>query len=94
MSQVAIPISQATSSLPLLIQRAAEGEEIFIGDNGRATVKLVSAIPSKPQRRIGFMKGKMEIPQSFFAPLPDDILEAFGYGNDAQGSVAKGLPQE
>ncbi len=93
MSQVAIPISQATSSLPLLIQRAAEGEEIFIGDNGQATVKLVAAIPSKPQRRLGFMKDKLDIPQSFFDPLPADILNAFGY-EDAQASVAKGLPQE
>ena len=87
MSQVAIPISQATSSLPLLIKRAACGEEIFIGDNGLAAAKLVAAMPSKPQRRLGFMKGRLEIPDTFFDPLPDDVLSAFGYGKDSSNTA-------
>jgi hypothetical protein len=29
------------------------------------------------QRSIGLAKGLMEIPPSFFEPLPDDVLDAF-----------------
>jgi hypothetical protein len=29
------------------------------------------------QRPIGLAKGQLEIPASFFEPLPDDILDAF-----------------
>ena len=29
------------------------------------------------QRPIGLAKGQVEIPASFFEPLPDDILDAF-----------------
>jgi hypothetical protein len=29
------------------------------------------------QRPIGLAKGKLQIPESFFEPLPDDLLDAF-----------------
>jgi hypothetical protein len=36
----------------------------------------------REKRRIGWMRGKLQIPDSFFDPLPDDLLDLFeGKGN-------------
>jgi hypothetical protein len=32
----------------------------------------------QPARPIGWLKGQWEVPESFFEPLPDDLLKAFG----------------
>ena len=42
-------------------------------------IGLAQEKPTKivPQRPIGLAKGQFEIPDSFFEPLPDDILDAF-----------------
>ena len=80
MTQV-ISVQEAASILPELIKRASEGETVLIGDEGQAEVSLL-AIPKKENRpvKIGFYAGKkLEITDDFDAPLPDDILEGFGY---------------
>jgi hypothetical protein len=41
---------------------------------GLAQEKLSSAMEKRP---IGLAKGRFEIPESFFEPLPDDMLDAF-----------------
>lgn len=82
MSQVAIPINQATSSLPLLIKRAACGEEIFIGDNGLAEVRLTAAKPTSCGIKLGLLEGKYIVPDDFDAPLPPDVLAGFGYTDE------------
>ena len=33
--------------------------------------------PTMTQRPIGLAKGQLNIPASFFEPLPDDLLDAF-----------------
>ncbi len=35
-----------------------------------------AAISSKP-RSVGWLRGKMIVPDSFFDPLPDDLLDLF-----------------
>ena len=34
-------------------------------------------IPALKKRPIGLAKGRLEIPDSFFEPLPDEMLDAF-----------------
>ncbi len=82
MSQAAIPISQASSSLPLLIKRAAGGEEIFIGDNGQAEVRLIAAKQSRGGIKLGLLEGRDTVPDDFDAPLPPDVLAGFGYTDE------------
>ena len=80
MSQV-ISVQEAASILPELIKRATEGETVLIGNEGQAEVSL-QPIPKNENRpvKIGFYVGrKLEIADDFDAPLPDDILEGFGY---------------
>lgn len=73
-----IGMHEAKSTLSQLVQRAAAGETILIGPHGRADAKLVAVdAPVRAKRRIGILKGKMNLPKDFDAPLPDDVLRTF-----------------
>jgi len=39
---------------------------------------LVSYISNKKLRKPGYLKGKIRIAEDFDAPLPEDLLNAFG----------------
>jgi len=76
-----IPMHQAKSTLSQLVQRAAAGETVLIGPNGHALVKLTRLdAPATPKRRLGFLKGKLKVPDDFDAPLPDEVLAEFEGG--------------
>jgi prevent-host-death family protein len=77
-----IPIHEAKSNLSKLIKRAAAGENIYIGAYGKPEAVITAADSAKirAERRkqaFGCMKGKMELPEGWDAPLPDDIIESF-----------------
>ena len=77
MSQV-ISVQEAASILPELIKRASEGETVLIGNEGQAEVSL-NVIPKKIKKQVGLYKDPVIMADDFDAPLPDDILEGFGY---------------
>jgi prevent-host-death family protein len=77
-----IPIHEAKSSLSKLVKRAAAGESIYIGAYGKpeAVITAVNSAKMRAELRKGFfgcMKGKMELPEGWDDPLPDDIIESF-----------------
>jgi prevent-host-death family protein len=72
-----INIHEAKTQLSKLIEAVETGEEIIIARAGKPVAKLVPFVPVKVLRKPGLMKGKFEIPDSFFDPLPNDILEYF-----------------
>jgi len=74
MSTAVIPLHQAKRSLSQLVRRAAEGETIFIGSNGRAEAVLSSAAHARPKKRLGLLEGKLIIPDDFDAPLPQELF--------------------
>ena len=84
MTQTIIPIEQAQTTLAQLVRRAAQGESILIGDNGRAAAVLCPPPPvrPRPRRRLGILEGKLHVPDDFDAPLPPEILAGF-YGDVA-----------
>jgi antitoxin (DNA-binding transcriptional repressor) of toxin-antitoxin stability system len=59
-----------------LVKRAAEGETIFIGSYGRPEAVLTSAVSARAPR-LGFLEGKLMVPDHFDAPLPQELLTAF-----------------
>jgi prevent-host-death family protein len=78
---VTIPIHEAKSNLSKLVKRAAAGEIIYIGAYGKEEAAIVS-IESLPKKKpvseaFGCMKGKMELPEGWDDPLPDDIIDSF-----------------
>jgi prevent-host-death family protein len=82
---VTIPVHEAKSTLSRLLKRAAAGETIYIGAYGKPEAKLVAAKSQaeedaeKRKKAWGCMKDKMWVADDFDAPLPDELLEAFGY---------------
>ena len=61
-------LQQARTDLDALVERAAEGEEILITDEGRPRARLapVPALPRQP----GGWEGQVQIADDFDDPLP------------------------
>ena len=72
-----INIHSAKTQLSKLIEAAERGEEVIIARAGKPVAKLVALENQKSPRKAGSMKGRFEVPESFFEPLPEDILDAF-----------------
>lgn len=70
-------VHAAKTNLSKLIARAEAGEEIVIVRGREPVAKLVPFVPLR-RRKAGSMKGLLEIPDSFFDPLPPEELEAWG----------------
>lgn len=82
----AFNIHDAKTNFSKLIAFVLAGEEIIIAKAGQPLVKMVPVVQNK-QFRFGTYKEKVEVPDDFDAPLPEDLLEAF-YG-DSQRVKAK-----
>jgi prevent-host-death family protein len=76
---VTVSLEDAEARLPILVERAAAGEEIVIEKAGKPRARLVAAeVAPAGQRRVGgFLRGQIHIGDDFDDPLPDDILRAF-----------------
>lgn len=74
-----VNIHAAKTHLSRLVEEAREGREIVIARAGRPVARLV-AIESARVRDRGFgaLKGRVRIGRDFDAPLPPDVLRAFG----------------
>jgi prevent-host-death family protein len=68
---------EAKSQLSQLVEEAAQGTEIVIAKAGKPRARLVAVRPAA-RRRPGGSKGRMRIAADFDAPLPHEILAAFG----------------
>jgi antitoxin (DNA-binding transcriptional repressor) of toxin-antitoxin stability system len=69
-----INIHTAKTQLSRLI---AEGKEVVIARYGQPVAKLVPIKPLKEDRVPGTARGKIRMKDSFFDPLPDNILDEF-----------------
>ena len=77
-----ISIHEAKSNLSKLVKRAAAGETIYIGAYGKPEVTLTPVDFRKyhaeiREKFIGCMKGKVELPEGWDNPLPNDIIDSF-----------------
>lgn len=70
-------VHEAKTHLSRLLNEVEEGATITITRRGKPIAHLVSVAP---QRRpvFGSMKGLIAFDESFFDPLPDEELEAWG----------------
>ncbi len=69
-----INIKTAKTRLAGLI---ADGKEVVIAHDGQPVAKLVPIKHVRKDRKQGTAKGKIRMMDSFFDPLPDDILDEF-----------------
>ena len=75
-STATVNVHEAKTHLSRLLARVEAGEEIVIARNGKAAVRLVACKP-RGKRQFGALKGKIEIDDSFFDPLPEEELAAW-----------------
>ena len=69
-----VNVHEAKTNLSRLLAQVEAGEEVTIARNGKPVARLV-AIQPQGKRQPGILKGKIEIPDSFFFdPLPEEEL--------------------
>ena len=75
-----VSIHKAKTQLSRLVDRAARGEAFVIAKAGKPLVK-VSAVdaPAEP-KRLGFLKGEIEVPEDFDRMGEREIAALFGIG--------------
>ncbi len=78
-----VNIHEAKTHLSRLVEKAAEGEEIVIARAGKPVARLVPLKAAGKKRKLGFLAGKLRVPEDFDAPLPEDVLAEFEGGGDA-----------
>ncbi len=74
-----VNVHDAKTHLSRLLAQVEAGEEVIIARRGRPVVRLV---PYKAlgKRQPDVLKGRIEVPDSFFDPLPKRELKAWeGY---------------
>lgn len=75
---IKLNIHQAKTHLSRYLARLKAGETLVICKRN-TPIAEVRALPqpARGKRPIGLAKGKVEVPPSFFEPLPDEIIAAF-----------------
>jgi prevent-host-death family protein len=75
-----VNVHEAKTHLSRLIDKAAKGESFVIAKAGKPMVKVVALDAPAPreQRRLGFMTGKINVPDDFDRMGEDEIAALFG----------------
>ncbi|MCX6546351.1 MAG: type II toxin-antitoxin system prevent-host-death family antitoxin [Acidobacteria bacterium] len=78
MTMMIVNIYEAKAKLSEFLDLAARGERVLICKRNRpiAELRAVESARTEP-RPIGLARGRMVVPDSFFQPLPDEMLDAF-----------------
>lgn len=86
MTMIMINIHEAKAKLSEYLDAVARGEQVVICKRNQPVAELRAVTRKRLEPRpIGLMRGQFEVPDSFFEPLPDDILEEFeGAGSEAR----------
>lgn len=73
-----VNIHEAKTNLSRLIEKAVKGESFVIAKSGKPMV-TVSAYtpPPDPAKRIGFLKGRLEVPEDFDSMGSEEIQAMF-----------------
>lgn len=73
-----VNIHDAKTNLSKLIDQAVKGEAFIIAKAGKPLVKVVAiGEPQGPKARIGFMKGRITVPEDFDTLGREDIEGLF-----------------
>ena len=75
---ITVDIHEAQTHLSQLLARVRMGEEVIIAEAGQPIARLVPVFERPVERVPGSAAGKVIVAPDFDAPLPEDILEAFG----------------
>lgn len=71
-----VGVHEAKTTLSDLLRRVESGEEVVIRRGDQPVARLVP-IHGVTIRRLGIDAGRLEVPDDFDAPLPDEFLDQF-----------------
>lgn len=71
---IQINIHEAKTHLSKLI---AEGKEVIIAKYGEPVARLIPIRSNSEPRKPGSAKDTFQVPEAFFDPLPDEIIDGF-----------------
>jgi len=74
----AVTIHLDTAELAKLLERVASGEEVVLDCDGKSVARLVPDTARTTPRKPGRLKGKIALDETFFDPLPEEELAAWG----------------
>jgi prevent-host-death family protein len=72
-----VTIHAAKTHLSRLIEEVAAGEQVVIARGKQPVARLVPVKARKQGRVFGSMRGRAKVGRRFFAPLPDDEIDAW-----------------
>jgi antitoxin (DNA-binding transcriptional repressor) of toxin-antitoxin stability system len=74
-----VNIHDAKTNLSRYLAELAPGEMLVLCNRNRPVAEVRSLRKKAVRKpRIGAAAGKFAVPDSFFEPLPDEIIQAFG----------------
>jgi len=73
METMTVSVPDAMADLAELVQRALQGDEVIIADNGTPLVRLVPLGEVSSPRIPGLNRGEVWMADDFNAPLPDEF---------------------
>jgi prevent-host-death family protein len=72
-----INIHEAKTQLSKIVDEVAAGREVIIAKAGKPMARLVPLAEAPRRKKLGLLRGKLEIPDDFNAPLDADTLATF-----------------
>lgn len=73
-----VNVHDAKTNLSKLLDRVANGETIVIAKAGRPVARLMPLeVASLTERRLGFLRGRLEVPDDFDQLAAEDIARSF-----------------
>lgn len=76
---ITVNIHEAKTHLSRLIQQAVKGEPFIIAKSGKPLVKVsrIDENGNSPKERLGFMKGRISVPDDFDRMGSEEIEKLF-----------------
>lgn len=72
-----VDIHEAETQLARLSARVEAGEDVVIAREGKPVARLAPLADNRAKRRFGSLRGKIDVDDSFFEPLPEEELAGF-----------------
>lgn len=73
-----INIHEAKTHLSRLVEQAAAGEPFVIAKAGTPMVRVTAIDAPAEPKRLGFLRGEIEVPDDFDTMAADEIAALFG----------------
>jgi prevent-host-death family protein len=74
---ITVNIHEAKTHLSRLLKRVSAGEEVIIARAGKPLARIIRFTDGPKKRIPGKDRGKLDVPEDFDAPLPEDIRKQF-----------------